>query len=552
MSTASATASTPKLRYFRSPQTVIARFVARRSLRMAGLWALAFGAVVATKAVGFATAYPTAASRAKIAASFSNNIGLNALLGRPNQIDTVHGFTTWNTLGLMVIIGSIWAFLLATRTFRGEEDNGRAELLLTGQTTARRAAVNTLAGLCASLVLFYVVIAAVFTLVGRSHKVDYNTSAALFFGLAALSGPALFMTVGALASQLMPTRSRAASLVAGVFGVSFLIRAMADTTSAHWLLNVTPLGWIEKLRPLYGSDPIWLLPLAASSLILAGLAVFLAGRRDLGASTFPDHDTARPRTLLLNTPLTAAIRLTRAASLSWLAGIGFVSLFFGLLTKSAAQAFSSSLSAKHTIAKLVHVASLSSATTFLGIVFLFATVLTMVYAASALSAVREDEAAGYLDNLLVRPVSRLRWLGGRLLLITVTILAAGLIASLGAWAGETSQHAGVAFHPLLLAGFNMIAAALLVLGIAICAVGLLPRLTSVIAYSVIAWSFLINIVGSGINLNHWLLDTGIFQHVALAPAVAPKWGTDARILIIGVVLALIGIVVFNRRDLQAE
>jgi ABC-2 type transport system permease protein len=92
----------------------------------------------------------------------------------------------------------------------------------------------------------------------------------------------------------------------------------------------------------------------------------------------------------------------------------------------------------------------------------------------------------------------------------------------------------------------------LVFGIAICAMGLVRRLTSVIGYSVIAWSFLINIVGSGINLSHWLLETGVFQHVALAPAVNPNWGTDLRLAVIGVVLALIGAVAFNRRDLQPE
>jgi ABC-2 type transport system permease protein len=552
MMTVGAAVAEPTMKRFHSPQTVIGRFVARRSLRMAGLWALAFGAVVATKAAGFATAYPTAADKAKIAASFSNNIGLNALLGRPNQIDTVHGFTTWNTLGLMVIIGSIWMFLSATRTFRGEEDNGRAELLLSGQTTARRAAVNILAGLSASLALFYVIIAAVFTLVGRLHKVDYDTSAALFYALAAVSGPALFMGVGALASQLMPTRSRAATAAAGVFGICFLIRAMADTTSAHWLLNVTPVGWIEKLQPLYGSDPIWLLPLAAATLLLAGLTVFLAGRRDLGASILPDHDTARPRLMLLGSPLGAALRLTRTTSLSWLAGISFVALFFGLLTKSAAQALTSSAAAQRATAKLTHAPQVNGTVIFLGIVFFFATILTMVFVASAVSAVREDEAEGYLDNLLVRPVGRLRWLGGRLLLVTTAIIIVGLLASLAAWIGESSQHAGEAFHPLLLAGLNLMAPAILLLGLAICVMGLLPRLTSVIGYSVIAWSFLLQIVGSGINLNHWLLDTGIFQHVSLAPAVAPNWGTDARLVIIGIVLVLIGAIAFNRRDLQTE
>lgn len=552
MSAASAAARQPALRYFRSPQTVIGRFVAKRTSRMAAFWALVFGAIVASKAAGFAAAYPTEALRARVTASFTNNIGLNVLLGRPNHIDTVRGFTTWNTLGVMVIIGSIWAFLLATKTFRGEEDNGRSELLLTGQTTARRAAVNTLAGLSVSLLAFYVIIAAVFIEIGNLHAVNFSTSASLFFGLAATSSVALFMAVGAFTSQLMPTRSRAASLAAGSFGVCFLLRATADSSNAHWLLKVTPLGWIEKLQPLYGSDPIWLLPIVGLTLGLAVATVYLAGKRDLGASTFPDHDSAPPHTRLLNTPLGAAWRLTRTASLSWLAAIGLASLFFGLLTKSAAQAFTSTLSAQQAIAKITHVSHVIGATAFLSIIFFMTMMLVMAFTASAVSAMREDEAQGYLDNLLVRPVSRLRWLGGRLLLIIIVIILAGLITSLGAWAGESSQQAGVAFHPLLLAGFNMIAPSILTLGVAVFALGVLPRLTSVIAYSVIAWSFLIQMVSSGINLNHWLLDTAIFTHIALAPATNPNWGIDARLAAIGIILAIIGAIASNGRDLQNE
>jgi putative exporter of polyketide antibiotics len=42
--------------------------------------------------------------------------------------------------------------------------------------------------------------------------------------------------------------------------------------------------------------------------------------------------------------------------------------------------------------------------------------MVMAFVASSLGAVREEEADGYVDNIVVRPVSRLRWLSGRLLM----------------------------------------------------------------------------------------------------------------------------------------
>jgi len=47
--------------------------------------------------------------------------------------------------------------------------------------------------------------------------------------------------------------------------------------------------------------------------LLGVLTVYLAGRRDLGASLVPDKDSARPRIRFLNTPFGLAIRETREA-----------------------------------------------------------------------------------------------------------------------------------------------------------------------------------------------------------------------------------------------
>lgn len=547
--TAAAPASFKRSRW---PQTVIARFVARRTTRGAAFWAVAFGAVVASKAAGFATAYPTARERATLAKTFSNNIGINALLGRPHDVTNVGGFTAWNTLGVMAIIGAVWAFLLATKTFRGDEAAGRWELLMSGQTTGRRAAVNALAGLGASLAVLYAVSAAAFIIIGRNHSVGFGTGAALFFALAAAAGAAQFMAIGALASQLMPTRSRAAGLSAVVFGACFLVRAMADTTSASWLLNVTPLGWIEKLRPLSHAQPVWLLPILGMVLVLSGLTVWLAGQRDLGDSIFSDKDSARSRTGLLGSPLGAAIRLTRMTSLGWLMAIGLSAGFYGLLTKPAAQAFGDSLNSQHIISRIAHAQQAVGAAAFLGVVFFLQMTLIMSYAASAVGRMREDEAEGYLDNLLVRPVSRTRWLGGRVLLVAIVVFLAGLVASTGIGLGMAGQDLGITAHSLLLAGFNAMVPAALTLGSAVFALGFVPRLTTLVGYGIIAWSFLIEMVSSGINLNHWVLDTSVLHHVALAPATSPDWGSNLILVIIGLVLGIAGALRFNGRDLQGE
>lgn len=536
-----------------SPGTVIGRFVARRSLRSAVFWAFIFGVYVAQKTGAYASVYSTPAERAKVAASFTNNIGLNALLGQPHHIETVLGYSSWTTTGVVTIIGGIWAFLLATKYFRGEEEAGRSEILLAGQTTARRAAVNVLAGLATALLALYIVTAVMFVGVGRIHSINFGTQNALFFALASIAAATVFVSVGALASQLMPTRSRASGLAALAFGIAFLIRAMADTTNLHWLLALTPLGWIEKLQPLVGSQPMWLVPIFGSSAVMGWLTVWLAGKRDLGDSIVADTDSAKARTGLLNTPFLAALRVTRGASLSWLAAIILASAFYGLLTKAAAQAFGQlGGSLEQAVNRLTQTSRLAASQLYLGIVFLILMVLVMAYAASAIGKVREDEAQGYVDNFLVRSVGRRQWLGGRIAIIVLISVAACLLAGLGAWAGQASQHTGVPFHSLWLAAVNAIAPAIFTLGAGVLTLGLRPRLTTLVAYGVIGWSFIISMVSSGTNINHWILDTSVLHHVALAPATAPNWTTDFNLIIIGLALVLLGGLAFNRRDLQPE
>ena len=68
-------------------------------------------------------------------------------------------------------------------------------------------------------------------------------------------------------------------------------------------------------------------------------------------------------------------------------------------------------------------------------------------------------------------------------------------------------------------------------------------------YIVIGWSFLLEMIGPAIKLNHWVLDTSLLYHVALAPATDPRWGSLAIIAGAGLAMAVIGAIVFNRRDL---
>jgi putative exporter of polyketide antibiotics len=63
---------------------------------------------------------------------------------------------------------------------------------------------------------------------------------------------------------------------------------------------------------------------------------------------------------------------------------------------------------------------------------------------------------------------------------------------------------------------------------------------------------MIDILSSGINFNHWILDTSILNHMVFAPASSPNWSVNIIMIGIALVLGVIGITGFNQRDLASE
>ena len=183
------------------------------------------------------------------------------------------------------VLGAVWGLLTGTRLLRGEEDAGRWELLLAGQTTpatgrrpgARRPRRRPGPPVRAITALITVV-------VGRSSKVHIGARRdGLLRARRSCRAPPMFLAVGALASQLAATRRQAAGYAGAALGVSYALRMVADSgTGLAWLRWATPLGWVEELQPLTVARPLASLPI---------VALTIAARRPRG----PSRGHPRPR-----------------------------------------------------------------------------------------------------------------------------------------------------------------------------------------------------------------------------------------------------------------
>jgi ABC-2 type transport system permease protein len=395
----------------------------------------------------------------------------------------------------------------------------------------------------------FVSTALIITAVGHSSKVNIGVSSALCFSLAVAGGALMFLVIGALCAQLSTSRRQAISFASAVLGVSYAIRMVADSGSGlSWLRWITPLGWIEEMRPLT-SPRLWVLaPVAALVAVLGAGTILLAGRRDVGAGTLPDRSTLSSVRRLPTSPWGLAVYLSRGTLLAWGGSIVAYGLLLGSIAKSGGKMITASSSLRNDFARL----GISGAEAYLSVAYLLMAVVLSFVAVGQVNAARKEESGGLLENLLVRPFSRVSWLTQRIALATAVLALGGVLAGLSTWVGAAREHADVPLSSMFDAGLNVAVPALLIFGVGVLALAVVPRMVSVVTYAVLVWFLLVEILGSVVTANHWILDLSGYHQMAAAPAVAVNWSANAVMIALAVGAAGLGVLRFNRRDVKGE
>jgi len=492
--------------------------------------------------VGYRQVYPTLADRLAFAHSFAGNAALRLFYGYPYDPVSVSGYSAWRVGGTLAIIAAVFGLLGAVRALRTEEDAGRTELVLAGAVGRRTAYLAAMAAIAGGTSILWLAEFAGFTAAGLP------VGGSAYMAVATMSVVLVYVGVGALASQLAPTRRVALELGTAVICVSLLLRVLADTSSAlGWLRWLTPLGWAEQLRPFTGPRPLFLLlPIGAGALLLA-LAAWIAERRDVATGVLPARDSAAPRMGLLGSPTAQALRTERASLIAWMSGVGAFAFILGLVSTSISSAGISS-KLQRELAK-VGSGSILTPTGYLAFVFIFFILAVSLFACGQVVAARHEEADEQLETLLALPVSRTGWLGGRLLLAGCGAAAISLMAGLFTWAGAASQGVNISLARMLEAGVNCLPVALVFLGVAALAYATVPRASAGIAYGAVTIAFLWQLSASLLGAPSWLATLTPFAHVGLVPAQQLRATAALVMLASGILASLVALWFFRRRDL---
>jgi ABC-2 type transport system permease protein len=523
--------------------------LARRSFRDARVRTVAFAYLFAVYAyiqpVGYRHSYPALADRLGFVHSFADNDALRLFYGYPYDPLTVGGYSAWRVGGTLAIVAAIFGLLAAVRALRTEEDTGRMELVLAGPVKRRTTYLSAMAAIAAGILLLWLAEFAGFVAGGLP------AGGSAYLALATISVVPVYVGVGALVSQLAPTRRVALELGGAIVGLSLLLRVVADTSAgAGWLRWATPLGWAEELRPFTAPQPLPLLLSVTASLLCLGAASRIGDRRDIGTGLIPARDTAAPRLRLLSSPTAQALRSERGGLIVWLSSVAAFAFILGMVSASISGAGISE-SVRKEIAKLGS-GSIDTPTGYLAFLFIFFVLAVSLFVCGQVGAARQEEADEQLETLLSQPVERRDWLGGRLLLATGGAVTISVVAGLLTWAGAASQGVSVSLPRMLEAGANCLPVALLFLGVAALAYAITPRASAPIAYGLVTVAFLWQLSGSVLGAPKWLLDVTPFAHVGLVPAQPFRATAAVVMLALAALASLAALWAFRRRDLVGE
>ncbi|MBS1871126.1 MAG: polyketide antibiotic transporter [Actinobacteria bacterium] len=524
------------------------RALARRAFADGRVRTLSFAVLFAFMAYvnvrGYEHSFPTMRDRLAFLRSFGNDASVRLFYGEPYDLLHAGGYVAWRVGGAGAIFAAAWGLLAAVRALRTEEDAGRWELLLAGTVRRRDAFLAVLAAIAGGWLLLWLGLWLGCTAGGLP------AGGSAYLALAALTPALVFAGVGALVSQVAPTRRVALELGMVVLLVAFLLRTVADTSSgATWLRWATPLGWAEMLRPFADPRPLVLLLPFAASFALLTTADAIARERDVGSGLIASRDRRAPRLRLLGSPTAQALRLERGSLLGWLVGVGLFAFVVGVLSTTFEGARLSS-SVRDELAR--YGVKLLTPSGILGFYFLFFVLAISLFACAQVVAARREEAGGQLETLLALPAGRLGWLAGRLALALGGAVALALLAALLSWAGARTQGAPVSLADMLGAAANCLPAALLFLGLSTLAFGAWPRATTGIAYGLVTLAFVWQLFGAALGAPDWLLGLSPFHHVGLVPAQSFKALGAAIMLALAALALAAAFALFARRDLTGE
>lgn len=522
----------------------LVRLALRRDRILIPVWVVVFVVSAAGSAKASIDLYSDQSALVEAARTSNASPALVSLYGRIFDETSLGEVSLFKLTAFGALLVGLLAAMLVVRHTRTEEESGRLELLSAG-VLGRYAALTAALIVSAGTVVLIGLLTGL-ALIGSG----LDSTGSIAFGLMWVGAGLAFAGVGAVTAQVTESARAANGLTAIVLGVSYVLRAIGDSSSdgsSQWVSWLSPIGWSQQVRAYAGDRFVVLLVPVVFLAVLVGVAMALIRRRDVGAGLVAPRPGPAKASPALRSPLALAWRLQRGSLYAW----GFAFLLLGLLVGNIASnvdGFVTSESAKEMVQKLGGVEGITDAflATELGVMGLLAS----AFGIQAALRLRSEETALRVEPLLATGVTRSRWLASHVLIALLGTGVLMLVGGLGSGisSGASLGNMGRQVPRMLAAAVVQLPAIWLVTALVVILFGFAPKLVTGgwVLYGVF---LLIGQFGEIFNLPQSVINLSPYGHTPRLPggdfSVAPVLWLTA----IAAALTVGGFVTFRRRDI---
>jgi ABC-2 type transport system permease protein len=497
-----------------------------RDYRIAILgWGIGMGLVVVSPMASVAALVTTPQARQQLislAVTFAWNADTVA-------VDTIGGYATFK-IGIFIFLIAIWPLLAASRMLRGEEDRGSLDVLLSLPRPRLSVALEKLAAMWTALLAMGLLIGLLAFAGGRKFGGDFGLGDALLFGLNLALICAVIGALALLISQFTQEQGSAAGWTAGlllVFIVLDMVHRVVPNT--EWISRLSPVYYYNLSKPLvpsYGVNAGAMVVMLALAAVLAGAAVLLFARRDVGGTVplprwlrLPERRASRALPVgdwSLRSVYARSMGMIAMPTLWWTLGIaGFAGwmVFVVQLIEAKLSSLLTGSPAMTSLIKNIGGGDVSLNAGFLSAMFFFLPLFLMAFAVTQVNRWSADEQDGRLDLVLAAPQRRLSVLLGRFAALATATVAISVITLIASGGAATAAGLNLDAGNLAAATLGMIPLGLLVAAIGYLASGWLRTAadTGLLSFLLAIW-FFISFIGPELKLPDATLRLSAFYY----------------------------------------
>lgn len=434
--------------------------------------------------------------------------------------------------------------LLMSNSTRDDEQAGRLEII-------QSLPVGKISYLTASVILLFsvnFVINALLTigLATLGEAVFTWESSLLYSSVLTFTG-LFFAGITAVVAQLAETAHGTKQIAFGALILSYVIRMIGDVQN-ETLSLFSPLGWTTRTEVFVEDHWLPILVLGVSFLLLVGIAFYLRRNRDMFAGILPSRGGKRQASAFLKTTPGFIWHLQKTKIISWFILLFALSAAFGAILGELEAYFSDIDILQQFLAGSAGDGMMEQFITYL---FAIMSIFSVFPVLSIMISLKSEEDAHRTEHFYTRAVSRSKVFITYFIFSVLTSLLMQFAIAGGIYiTSRNVLEETISLQTYIEMSFVYLPAILVFIGLITLLIGLLPKLTHSI-WLYVTYVFVVLYLGNLLEFPDWANSLSVFHHIPEYPHEAIEWNTMFILIVIGLILAVIGIAGYNKRDIEA-